>query len=80
MPTGYRALVLKDRDTVRILSLKNNDLTHSYPSVVVAAGKLGAKRVTLDGEIVAIDETGRSSLQALQHPKKQSRQHRLLCL
>src|SRR5579862_8534283 len=68
---GYRVLVLKDRDRVRILSRKDNDLTNSYPSIVAAAKRLQAKCVTLDGEIVAIDEAGRPSFQALQHQKTQ---------
>jgi ATP-dependent DNA ligase len=68
---GYRALVLKDRDSIRILSRKDKDLTRSYPSIVAAAAKLEVRCVTLDGEIVAIDETGRPSFQALQHPKSQ---------
>ena len=68
---GYRALILKDRDSVRIVSRKENDLTRSYPSIVAAAKKLEAKCVTLDGEIVAIDENGRPSFQALQHQKSQ---------
>lgn len=66
---GYRALLLKDGDAIRILSRKNNDLTRSYPSILTAAAKLAVKRVALDGEIVAVDETGRPSFQALQHPK-----------
>jgi bifunctional non-homologous end joining protein LigD len=67
---GYRALLLRDGDSIRILSRKDNDLTRSYPSVVAAATKLQLKRVTLDGEIVAIDEAGQPSFQALQHPSK----------
>lgn len=67
---GYRALLLKDGDSIRILSRRDNDLTRSYPSIVGAAANLGATRVILDGEIVAIDENGRPSFQALQHPRK----------
>jgi DNA ligase D-like protein (predicted ligase) len=68
---GYRALLLKDRDSIRIISRKENDLTRSYPSIVAAANKLAAKCVMLDGEVVAIDATGRPSFQALQHQKSQ---------
>jgi bifunctional non-homologous end joining protein LigD len=67
---GYRSLLLKDGESIRILSRKDNDLTRSYPSIVRAAAKLEATRVTLDGEIVALDEAGRPSFQALQHPRK----------
>ncbi len=67
---GYRALVLKNGDAVRILSRRHNDLTRSYPAIVSAALRLKARLATLDGEIVAIDSTGRPSFQALQHRSK----------
>jgi DNA ligase D-like protein (predicted ligase) len=68
---GYRALILKDHESVRIVSRNEHDLTRAYPSIVAAAGKLAARCVTLDGEIVAIDGNGRPSFQALQHQKSQ---------
>src|SRR5689334_12988179 len=64
---GYRALLLKERRQIHVLSRKDNDLTASYPSIVAAALKLRPERLTIDGEIVAIDERGRPSFQALQH-------------
>jgi DNA ligase D-like protein (predicted ligase) len=64
---GYRALLLKDGDTVSVISRNRKDLTRSYPSVVAAARKLKARQVVLDGEIVAHDSDGRPSFQALQH-------------
>jgi bifunctional non-homologous end joining protein LigD len=50
-----------------ILSRKDNDLTASYPSVAAAALQLRPARLLIDGEIVAIDATGRPSFQARQH-------------
>ena len=64
---GYRALVLKDGDTVSIISRNRKDLTRTYPSVVATAHKFKARQAVLDGEIVAHDLEGRSSFQALQH-------------
>jgi DNA ligase D-like protein (predicted ligase) len=64
---GYRALLLKDGDTVSIISRNRKDLTRAYPSVVAAARKLKARQAVLDGEIVAHDLHGRPSFQALQH-------------
>jgi bifunctional non-homologous end joining protein LigD len=64
---GYRALILKDGDSVSIISRNRKDLTRAYPSVVAAARKLKARQAVLDGEIVAHNSDGRPSFQALQH-------------
>jgi bifunctional non-homologous end joining protein LigD len=64
---GYRALALKHNATVRLLSLKNKDLAADFPSVVAAVRTLPAATALLDGEIVAIDGTGKPSFQALQN-------------
>jgi ATP-dependent DNA ligase len=64
---GYRALLLKSGDRVRLLSRKDNDLTATYPTIEAAGRKLQAETATLDGEIVAIDPKGRPSFQGLQH-------------
>jgi DNA ligase D-like protein (predicted ligase) len=64
---GYRALLLKDGDNVRIRSRNDKDLTHAYPTVAVAGQRLKARQAVLDGEIVAVDPRGHPSFQALQH-------------
>jgi bifunctional non-homologous end joining protein LigD len=64
---GYRALVMKNGPTIRILSRKGNNLTATYPAIVRAVEKLNATSAVLDGEIVAFDEDGRPSFQQLQH-------------
>jgi DNA ligase D-like protein (predicted ligase) len=64
---GYRALLLKSGDRVRLLSRKDNDLTATYPTIEAAGRKLKAETAILDGEIVALDPKGRPSFQALQH-------------
>jgi DNA ligase D-like protein (predicted ligase) len=64
---GYRALVLKAGNTVEIRSRNNKDLTNAYLLVAAAGRKLPANRLVLDGEIVALDASGRPSFQALQH-------------
>jgi bifunctional non-homologous end joining protein LigD len=62
---GYRALLLKDADHVQLRS--RNDKTLAYPAVVAAGKRIQGESVVLDGEIVAVDEHGRPSFQALQH-------------
>jgi bifunctional non-homologous end joining protein LigD len=64
---GYRAQIIKDGSRVRILSRNEKDLTHVYPRVAASAQRLKAARAVVDGEIVAVDERGHPSFQALQH-------------
>jgi bifunctional non-homologous end joining protein LigD len=64
---GYRAIAVKDGDRVRILSRNEKDLTHEYPAVVAAVRSVRVPSLALDGEIVALDDEGRPSFQALQH-------------
>ena len=64
---GYRALLLKDGGRARLLSRNRKDLSRDYPQIVAAAASVGPQSVILDGEIVALDEHGHPSFQALQH-------------
>lgn len=64
---GYRALVLKRGESVQIRSRNNKDLTAVYPGVATAASRLRVEDAALDGEIVAVDPTGKPSFQALQN-------------
>ena len=64
---GYRALLMKKGSRVAIRSRNDKDLTHAYPSVAAAARRLRAEEVIVDGEVVAVDATGRPSFQALQN-------------
>jgi bifunctional non-homologous end joining protein LigD len=64
---GYRALLKKDGDEVLVQSRNRKDLTRMYPSVAAAGRGLNAKQAIVDGEIVAVDPSGRPSFQALQH-------------
>ena len=49
-----------------MLSRNDRDVTGSYPELRDMAESLGAREVVLDGEIVALDEAGRPSFEALQ--------------
>jgi len=61
---GYRALAFKDGKEVRLISRNNKPF--DYPQLLDALKLLSADHVILDGEIVALDEKGRSSFQLLQ--------------
>jgi DNA ligase D-like protein (predicted ligase) len=64
---GYRAMVMKHGDRVEIRSRNDKSFTTTYPEVRAAASKLRVERALLDGEVVAVDEHGRPSFQALQN-------------
>ena len=64
---GYRTLALKDGPRVRLFSRNLKDVTGAYPSVVRTLGELKAPSALVDGELVAIDDEGRPSFQALHH-------------
>jgi bifunctional non-homologous end joining protein LigD len=64
---GYRALLIKGKTDVVLRSRNDKDLTGTYPGIASAGGRIRATTATLDGEVVAIDASGRPSFQALQH-------------
>ena len=64
---GYRTLAVKDGPRVRLFSRNLKDVTGAYPSVVRTLQELKAPAAIVDGELVAIDEKGRPSFQALHH-------------
>ena len=63
---GYRALALKGGSEARLLSRNEKDLGGKFPEVMKSIARLPVDDVILDGEIVALDDKGRSSFQLLQ--------------
>jgi bifunctional non-homologous end joining protein LigD len=63
---GYRALAIKTGGSVRLRSRNDNDFNARYPGLVKALGSMPEETV-LDGEVVAFDELGRPSFNALQN-------------
>ena len=51
---------------MRIISRNGTDYTAAFPEIVKAAMELPATSAVLDGEVVVLDERGRSSFQLLQ--------------
>ena len=70
---GYRALALKHGDTARLLSLKNKPLNTDFPSVVTAVRAIDAHTAIIDGEVVAVNKSGKPSFQVLQNRKSLGR-------
>jgi bifunctional non-homologous end joining protein LigD len=53
-------------EKVSLLSRNQNDLSARFPEIVEAVKNLPARECVIDGEVVALDEEGRSSFQLLQ--------------
>ncbi|MFL5401610.1 MAG: DNA ligase D [Gemmatimonadales bacterium] len=62
---GYRALAAR-QGTSRLLSRNGKDLSLCFPEIIRALTALPFERLLLDGEIVALDDSGRPSFQRLQ--------------
>jgi bifunctional non-homologous end joining protein LigD len=63
---GYRALAYLDGGDVRLVSRNQNDLTGQFPELGELATHLKARQAVLDGEVVALDDQGRSSFSLMQ--------------
>jgi len=63
---GIRTVVFCDHGHIHLQGRNFSDFTPRYPEVRPLARELGARRVILDGEIVAFDEEGRPSFERLQ--------------
>jgi bifunctional non-homologous end joining protein LigD len=63
---GFRALALRGGSEARLLSRNEKDFGGKFPEVMDAVSRLDVRDAIIDGEIVALDEKGRSSFQLLQ--------------
>jgi bifunctional non-homologous end joining protein LigD len=63
---GFRALALRGGSEARLLSRNQKDLGGKFPEVMDSIAALDVRDAIIDGEIVALDDKGRSSFQLLQ--------------
>src|SRR6202022_3132453 len=63
---GIRAIAVKNGSKVSLLSRNRNELRARFPEIADAVKKLSIQECVIDGEVVALDEEGRSSFQLLQ--------------
>jgi bifunctional non-homologous end joining protein LigD len=63
---GYRAIAFKTGGKVFLRSRNDNDFNRRYPTVMPGLANLPNETV-IDGEVVALDEEGRPSFNALQN-------------
>ena len=63
---GYRLLAYCSNGEVRLQTRNGNDWTGKFPSIYESVAKLNAKSAVLDMEAVVLDNSGKSSFQAMQ--------------
>jgi bifunctional non-homologous end joining protein LigD len=63
---GYRALAVKPESGITLFSRRRKSLNRQFPYIVEALADLPAGTV-VDGEVVAIDESGRPDFNLLQN-------------
>ncbi|MEO3790028.1 non-homologous end-joining DNA ligase [Nonomuraea sp. B10E15] len=74
---GVRALAYIEDGHVRLMSRNAKDITPAYPELQLMGGATGRRAAVVDGEIVAFDEAGRPSFEALQ-PRMHQRNPRIV--
>jgi len=70
---GIRLIATKNRDKGSLLSRNQNDLSERFSELVDAIKNLAVDECVIDGEVVALDEQGRSSFQLLQAREMEGR-------
>jgi bifunctional non-homologous end joining protein LigD len=68
---GYRAVAVKSSIGVNLFSRRHKSFNHQYPYIVEALGELPEGTV-VDGEVVALDESGRPDFNLLQSFRNQA--------
>lgn len=63
---GYRAVTFLHHGRVSLLSRNQNELTGEFPEIAKELQAIGVAQAILDGEIVALDDEGRSSFSLMQ--------------
>jgi len=63
---GYRSVAFVDGGKARLVSRNQNDMTSQYPELRELPNYVRARTAVLDGEIVALDDSGRPSFSLMQ--------------
>lgn len=74
---GYRVIATVDNGEVRLASRRGLDCSAEYPWLVAALARQPYHDAIFDGEIVAVDEQGRTSFQLLQNRASEPRPYLL---
>jgi bifunctional non-homologous end joining protein LigD len=71
---GYRILAYKNGSEVVLRSRNNKAWTSDFQPIADAVNQLPLEQVVLDGEVVVVDEKGRSDFQLLQNSLKNKKE------
>jgi bifunctional non-homologous end joining protein LigD len=71
---GIRLITVKNDEEVALLSRNQNEQSARFSEVVEAIKTLPVRECVIDGEVVALDEEGRSSFQLLQALEMEGRE------
>jgi bifunctional non-homologous end joining protein LigD len=63
---GIRAIAVKAGSKLNLISRNGNELRTRFSEIADAVGEISVNECVIDGEVVALDEQGRSSFQLLQ--------------
>ena len=63
---GYRLLAFVEGGSAKLVTRRGHDWTDAFPFVAESLKRLKVRSAILDGEVVALDERGRSDFQLLQ--------------
>jgi bifunctional non-homologous end joining protein LigD len=64
---GYRLIGFKNGKSVMLQTRNHHDWTDKFPNIKKALASLKVKTAVFDGEVVVLDEKGKSDFQELQH-------------
>jgi len=62
---GFRVLAIRDEGSTRLLTRNGYDISGRHQHLIEALAGLSASRFVLDGELVALDDDGRSDFNKL---------------
>lgn len=63
---GTRVLVYKNKDKIRLINRRKNDITYRYPELAKIGKNIKAGSCVLDAELVVLDKSGKPNFNLLQ--------------
>ena len=71
---GIRAIAVKSARAINLISRNEKQLNGRFPEIARACEKIGGDEYVVDGEVVALDDAGRSSFQLLQRAELEGKE------